>query len=157
MKIIIACIGKTATDYIVEGISDYEKRLKHYAAVEWSYLPPVKGAAALSQDELSRREGELFLKSFASQDVVFLLDEKGKQHSSRSFAGFIEKQRLSSVKRVVFCIGGAYGFSQEVRARAAGAISLSSMTFPHDMVRLVFAEQLYRAMTILRGEPYHHD
>lgn len=156
MKITILTIGKTSFPFAEQGIQEYHKRLHRYINAEWKYLPPVKNASSLSEAEIKRTEGEIFLKEMPSGAMVYLLDERGKNYTSEQFAEFIRQQQLASVKQLIFAIGGAYGFSDPVYKRANGQIALSAMTFPHDLIRLFFAEQLYRAMTILRNEPYHH-
>lgn len=150
-------IGKTAAGYVAEGCADYERRLRRYGSFEWKYLPDVKNAASLPPDILSEKEGELFLREIAPTDTVLLLDAAGQHYTSPEFARFLQKIANTGTKRLCFLIGGAFGFSAAVQARAAGRISLSAMTFPHDLVRLIFVEQMYRAMTILRGEKYHHE
>lgn len=157
MKIEIWMVGKTAFSYLKEGINIYEKRLKRYIPVKFEVIPDIKNAKNLSASELKKKEGVLISKRIQSDDLLILLDEKGKAFSSVKFAGFVEKQLSSSKKRIIFQIGGAYGFSDEVYRRADFKIALSEMTFSHQMIRLFFAEQLYRAMTILKGEPYHNE
>ena len=153
----IFCIGKTAAGYIAEGCDEYSRRLRHYGTVVWKTLPDVKNGASLPQDVLCGREGELFMRELVDSDVVVLLDAAGRQYTSPGFARFVQKFANAGARRLCFLIGGAYGFSPAVEARADERLSLSPMTFPHDLVRLVFSEQLYRAMTILRGEQYHHE
>ncbi len=153
----IFCIGKTNSDFIVNGCAEYEKRLRYYGAFVWHYLPDIKNGASLPKELLLQKEGELFLDQCSNADTIVLLDAGGRQFTSPEFAKFIQKSANTSTKRLCFFIGGAYGFSSSVRSRAAWSISLSPMTFPHDLVRLIFIEQLYRAMTILRGEKYHHE
>jgi 23S rRNA (pseudouridine1915-N3)-methyltransferase len=157
MKIILLTIGKTNKLSFKNAISEYQKRLKFYIPFEIEEIPDLKNTRNLSIETQKRKEGELILKKLQDGDVVFLLDDKGVQYSSTMFASFIEKKMTSGNKRLVFVVGGAYGFSKEVYDAAKGKLSLSLMTFSHQMVRLVFTEQLYRAMTILRGEPYHHE
>lgn len=156
MKITLLLSGKTEDDYIQKGFSVYEKRLAHYINVECMVLPALKNTKSLSVDQQKEKEGELILKSLNTSDRLILLDEKGKEYSSVQFSDFIQKQMSSGVKNVVFVVGGPYGFSDEVYQRANAKVSLSKMTFSHQMVRLFFIEQLYRAMTILKNEPYHH-
>jgi 23S rRNA (pseudouridine1915-N3)-methyltransferase len=156
MKLEFWMIGKTAFSYLEEGMAIYEKRLKRYIPVETRILPDIKNAKNLSPIELKRKEGELILSKINSDDCLILLDERGKVYDSVGFARFLEQQLQSSRKRLVFQIGGAYGFSEAVYQRANYKIALSKMTFSHQMVRLFFLEQLYRGMTILRGEPYHN-
>jgi 23S rRNA (pseudouridine1915-N3)-methyltransferase len=156
MKIKVICIGKTGKDFLVNGEHEYMNRLKHYAKVEKVELPDIKNARKLSQDQVKSEEGKAIIKMIDSSDQVFLLDEKGKQYSSEVFAEFLQKRFNQGGKCLVFVIGGAYGFSEELYQRAQGKLSLSAMTFSHQMIRMIFFEQLYRAMTIQRGEPYHH-
>ena len=139
------------------AISDYQKRLKFYIPFEIEEIPDIKNTKKLSEEVQKQKEGELILKTLQEGDDVILLDDKGQEFTSMKFSEYIEKKSVSGLKRLVFVVGGPYGFSQDVYARANGKVSLSKMTFSHQMVRLIFVEQLYRAMTILRGEPYHHE
>lgn len=157
MKITLLLIAKTDAAYIAEGIAMYEKRLQKYGLFEISIIPDLKNAANLSTDEIKQREGKLLLKQFAPTDWVVLLDERGKQFSSIEFAQHLQQLFNRTLKNIKFVCGGAYGFSDEVYERANSKISLSKMTFSHQLVRLVFVEQLYRAFTILNNEPYHHE
>lgn len=157
MKIVLLTVGKTSAKNIASGIELYLDRLKHYLPVEIVCLPDLKSAPSMSTDQQKQREGQAILNFFVSGDKVVLLDEKGEVLTSREFAESIERSMLSGVKRLVYVVGGPYGFSPDVYARTDAKLSLSAMTFPHDLVRLLFVEQLYRAMTILRGEKYHHD
>ena len=156
MKITFLAIGKTAERYLQEGIAVYEKRLKFYTRFEIELLPDVKHAAGMSREQLAEKEGALFLKRIREQDLLVLLDEKGKEYSSTELAGQLEKWMQLS-RGIVMVAGGAYGFSRDMYNRADHLLSLSRMTFSHQMVRLLFAEQLYRAFTIIKGEPYHHE
>ncbi len=156
MKITLFLNGKTEGDYLIKGISAYEQRLKHYVSFETIVIPALKNIKALSIEQQKQKEGELLLKQIQSFDRLFLLDENGKEHDSVQFSGFLQQQMSSGIKNLVFVVGGPYGFSQEVYKRANGKIALSKMTFSHQMVRLFFVEQLYRGMTILKNEPYHH-
>ncbi|MBE7179287.1 MAG: 23S rRNA (pseudouridine(1915)-N(3))-methyltransferase RlmH [Mucilaginibacter polytrichastri] len=156
MKITLLAVGKTDEKYLQEGIAKYLNRLKHYIRFELIELADLKNTRSLSEEQQKQLEGERILKQVAQTDQLILLDETGKQFSSEKFSGWINKKMLGSVGHLVFVIGGPYGFSEEVRKRSAEAISLSEMTFSHQMIRLFFTEQLYRAFTILRGEPYHH-
>jgi 23S rRNA (pseudouridine1915-N3)-methyltransferase len=156
VKITILCIGKTNTAYLKEGISIYLDRLKHYARLEYRELPDVS-SKGLTPDQLKQKEGELLFKTLKLEDHVLLLDERGEEFSSRKFAAFIQKKLNTGAKSLVLIIGGAFGFSEEIYARANGKISLSQMTFSHEMIRLLLVEQTYRAFTILKGESYHHD
>ena len=157
MRITLLCIGKTDESFVKTGIENYLKRLKHYISFELSVIPDIKNAKHLTQDQQRSKEGELILKQLNNTDVVLLLDEKGKSFRSTEFADFLEQKMINSVQHLVFVIGGPYGFSEEVYARANQQLSLSKMTFSHQMVRLFFVEQVYRAFTIMRGEPYHHE
>ena len=156
MKIELWVVGKTAFKYLDEGILLYEKRLRHYTPFELVILPDVKNPP-LSTDALKTKEGEVILNKLTKDDVLILLDENGKQQTSIEFSKFIENQQISSAKRLVFQIGGAFGFSEGVYNRANFKLSLSKMTFSHQMIRLFFAEQLYRAFTIIKGEKYHNE
>ncbi|MFN3917728.1 MAG: 23S rRNA (pseudouridine(1915)-N(3))-methyltransferase RlmH [Flavobacteriales bacterium] len=156
MKIKLLAIGKTNFDFLIQGEAEYDKRLKHYISFETQYMVDIKQSKGLTETQLKAKEGGVFLKEIKSQDVVVLLDEKGKEYTSEEFAQFIEKQQLQSAKNLIFIIGGAYGFSEDLYARANVKLALSKMTFSHQMVRMIFKEQLYRAFTILKGEPYHH-
>ncbi len=157
MKVILTAVGKTNNLNFKNAISDYQKRLKFYIPFEVEELPDIKNTKSMTEEEQKKREGEMLLKFFQEGDEVILLDDKGEEFSSMKFSAYIEKKSLSGLKRLVFVIGGPYGFSPEVYDRANGKVSLSKMTFSHQMVRLIFVEQLYRAMTILKGEPYHHE
>lgn len=156
MKITQICIGKTSSDYLIQGVQEYEKRLKHYVKFESIIIPYIKNSKNLSEGELKNKEGEEILKRLDQRDMVILLDEKGKVYSSVEFSSQVQSYMGRGIKNLVFVIGGAYGFSDAIYQRGDGKISLSRMTFSHQMIRLIFIEQLYRAMTILRGEPYHH-
>lgn len=150
-------IGKTDESYLETGIVKYISRLEHYVPFEMKVIPDIKNRKSLSEAQQKKLEGDLLLGQFLPGDSVVLLDENGKTFSSRGFSKWIENQMNTGNKRLVFVIGGPYGFSQEVYGKANSKISLSEMTFSHQMVRLVFVEQLYRAFTILKGESYHHD
>tara|TARA_Y100000385_G_scaffold271778_1_gene311993 strand:- start:197 stop:670 length:474 start_codon:yes stop_codon:yes gene_type:complete len=156
MKIRLIVIGKTSASYLKTGESDYEDRLKHYCKFEELLIPQLKNGGKLIHNDLKIKEGKLILKSITPNDQVILLDEKGKSFSSIDFSGFLNKKILTSAKSLVFVIGGAFGFSEEVYNRADSKLSLSKMTFSHQMIRLIFKEQLYRALTILKGEKYHN-
>lgn len=156
MKITLILNGKTEEDYIAKGIAMYEQRLKHYIPFETIVIPALKNTKALSVDQQKHKEGELILKNIQPSDRLILLDENGKEFNSIGFANFVQQQMNSGIKNVVFVVGGPYGFTEEVHKKAYAKLSLSKMTFSHQMVRLFFVEQLYRAMTILRNEPYHH-
>ena len=156
MKILLLVIGKTDEDYLITGIKKYIGRIGHYASFEMKELPDPRNRKTLSEDQQKKAESFLLLQQLQPGDQVVLLDENGKQFTSVEFAESLEKQMASGAKRLVFIIGGPYGFAQEVYDRANAKLSLSPMTFSHQMVRLIFVEQLYRAFTILKGEPYHH-
>lgn len=157
MKITVLCISKTSDTYILEGMAEFKKRLKHFIKLDWIELPEVKNRKNLSQEQLLTMEEELFLKNISNTDTVYLLDENGKEFTSRQFSEFLNKKMIASTSNLVFLIGGPYGFSKGIYNKAEGKISLSKMTFTHQMVRLFFLEQLYRAFSILKNLPYHHD
>ena len=157
MKITLLTVGKTDRDWVKQGLDIYVSRLKHYIPFSIIEIPELKNVSALSKDQIKTREGELILKNIKPTDEVILLDEHGKEYSSVEFARIIQDRISYGGKDMVFIIGGAYGFSDPVYKRANSKISLSRMTFSHQMVRAIFAEQLYRAFTIIKGEPYHHE
>lgn len=157
MKIQLICIGKTSFDFVNSGISLYNKRLEHYIPFEWIELQDIKKGKGWSEENIKDKEGELLLRNIPNDSILVLLDVVGKHLDSVGFAEFINKQMVTGKKTLIFVIGGAYGFSQEVYQRTQLRISLSKLTFSHQIIRLLFAEQLYRAFTILRGEPYHHE
>lgn len=157
MKIRLLCIGKTDDRYIQEGVEKYLKRLKHYVSFQIVELPDIKNVKNLSENQQKDREGDLLLKNIHAQDFVVLLDERGKEFRSIEFSAYLEHKMVSSTAQLVFIIGGPYGFSAAVQQRANYTISLSKMTFSHQMIRLFLVEQLYRAYSIMRGEPYHHE
>lgn len=156
MKIELAVIGKTSIGYLKQGIDEYIKRLKHYVPFEIKYIDDIKNTKNISEDQQKRTEGTKILSLLDKSDYVVLLDEHGKEYTSMQYSSYIQKRMLSGAKKVVFVIGGPYGFSQEVYDRANDKISFSKMTFNHEMIRLIFTEQLYRAYTIINHEPYHH-
>lgn len=156
MTIKLLAIGKTDSKPLQSLISEYEKRLKHYIKFDIELIPDIKNAKNLSETQQKEKEGELILKKLVPTDVLILLDENGKQLSSVGFSEYLQKKMNAGIKQLVLVIGGPYGFSDEVYAAAQGKISLSKMTFSHQMVRLFVTEQIYRAFTILRNEPYHH-
>ena len=156
MKIKIICIGKTGKKFLEEGEQEYLGRLKHYLPVERIEIPDLKNQRNLSQQQIKELEGKEILSRTGSGEQLYLLDERGKTFSSVGFSEFLSTRFNAGGKAIVFVIGGAYGFSDEVYDQAAGKISISEMTFSHQMIRMIFFEQLYRAMTIQRGEPYHH-
>ena len=157
MKITLLVIGKTDSKYITEGINEYVKRLNHYIKFEIEVIPDIKKNKNFSIELQKNQEGELILLRNQPGKELHLFDEKGKMFTSREFAGFLEKKMASGLKELVFIVGGPYGFSQKVYETAKSKISLSKLTFSHQMVRLMCVEQIYRAFTILNGEPYHHD
>ncbi len=157
MKITLILVGKTNKDYIKQAVEVYVKRLKHYVPFDIVLIADLKNAKKLSFQQIKQKEGEMILNALSTSMEVVLLDEGGKEFSSRGFSKFIEKKTIAGCKHLVFVIGGAYGFSDAVYNRANQKMSLSQMTFSHQMVRMIFVEQLYRAFTIIKGEPYHHD
>lgn len=156
MKILLLAIGKTDEDYLITGIKKYVGRLGHYVSFELKEIPDIRNRKTLNEEQQKKAESFLLLSQLQPGDHVVLLDENGKQHSSVEFSSMLERLMASGIKRLVFVIGGPYGFASEVYAKADDKMSLSPMTFSHQMVRLIFVEQLYRAFTILKGEPYHH-
>lgn len=156
MTIKLVCIGKTDKKELEELIDVYSKRLQHYIKFELEIIPDLKKTQNLDENQQKTKEGELILSGIQNSDFLVLLDENGRQFTSEGFSEYIQKRMNTGLKRLVFAIGGPYGFSQEVYARADSKVSLSKMTFSHQMVRLFFTEQLYRAFTILKNEPYHH-
>ena len=157
MKLKLLLVGKTVESYLKKGISDYQERLKHYVSFELVEIPELKQASALTRDQIKLREGELILKQLRDSDDVILLDEHGARFTSLAWAKHLEQKMSHSSRDIVFVIGGSYGFSQAVYDRSDSMLSLSDMTFSHQLVRLLFVEQLYRAFTIIKGEPYHHE
>ena len=157
MKIKLIVIGKTKSKFLIEGENEYQKRLKHYCKFSDLIIPDIKNGGKLSKKELKEKEGNLILASLKNSDYVILLDDKGLTLSSTSFAEFLKKKMVSSTKELVFIVGGAFGFSESVYKRANTKLSLSKMTFSHQMVRMIFKEQLYRAYSIIKGEKYHHE
>jgi len=156
MKITLIAIGKTEDKYLIDGIEKYLNRLKHYINFNLLIIPDVKNTKNLSEAQQKNKEAEAIHKQISNSDVVVLMDERGKKYSSVTFANYLNKQMIGSVQHLVFIIGGPYGFDESIYKRANASISLSDMTFSHQMVRLFFVEQLYRAFTILKNEPYHH-
>ena len=156
MTIKLLAIGKTDSASLQDLIVEYEKRLRHYIKFELEIIPDIKNAKNLSEAQQKEKEGELILKNLNATDVLVLLDEKGKQFGSVEFSDYLQKKMNSGIKQLVLVIGGPYGFSDAVYTKAQAKISLSKMTFSHQMVRLFLVEQLYRAFTILKNEPYHH-
>ncbi|MCB7479938.1 23S rRNA (pseudouridine(1915)-N(3))-methyltransferase RlmH [Christiangramia sediminis] len=156
MTIKLVCIGKTDKKELETLIRIYSDRLQHYIKFEFEIIPDLKKTKNLDENQQKSKEGELILSGIQNSDFIVLLDENGKQFSSENFSEYIQKRMNTGLKRLIFVIGGPYGFSDEVYQRADSRISLSKMTFSHQMVRLFFTEQLYRAFTILKNEPYHH-
>ena len=157
MKITLLTVGKTDKDWVKQGIDIYASRMKHYFPFSIVEIPELKNVSSLSQDQIKTKEGELILKNVKPTDDMILLDERGREFSSMEFAKTLQDKISYTGKDIVFVIGGAYGFSDAVRQRSTSKISLSRMTFSHQMVRAIFVEQLYRAFTIMKGEPYHHE
>jgi 23S rRNA (pseudouridine1915-N3)-methyltransferase len=156
MKIFLLSVGKTNSHFIKDGVADYIKRLKHYTNFEIIELNAIKNSKILSKSQLLEREGLLILKNIHKNDFLVILDEKGQNHSSIEFSNIIRNYQVSGKKKIYFVIGGAFGFSEAIYNRSNEMLSLSKMTFSHQMIRLFFVEQLYRAFTILNNEPYHH-
>ena len=156
MKTILILVGKTTDKHFQAGINDYCDRIGHYMPFELVTIPELKNTKSLSEDQQKQAEGELILKQIQTSDTVVLLDEHGKEFRSIEFAKWLEQKR-NTARRLVFVIGGPYGFSQAVYSRTNEQLSLSKMTFSHQMIRLVFTEQIYRACTIIKGETYHHE
>ena len=156
MKIDLVLVGKSDQKYLQEGIDIYLKRLKHYCQFEMKVIPDLKSTKSISEEQQKEKEGELIMNQIKDSDFVILLDERGESLSSVDFAQLIEKRQVAGTRKISFVIGGPYGFSKEAYAKANAKLLLSAMTFSHQMVRLLFIEQLYRAFTIINGEPYHH-
>ena len=156
MKTILILVGKTQSKIFKLGIDDYVSRIEHYMPFSITIIPELKNTKSLSEDQQKQKEGELILKEIQPSDTVVLLDEHGADFRSVEYANWL-KQKQNTARRLIFIIGGPYGFSPDVYARANEKISLSRMTFSHQMIRLIFTEQLYRACTIIKGEPYHHE
>jgi 23S rRNA (pseudouridine1915-N3)-methyltransferase len=157
MKVQLLLVGKTTRDFVRKGMEEYAGRLKHYLPFDWEAIPDIRNTRNFSFDQIKEKEGEAILKFIQPDDWVVLLDEHGSEFTSLAFAGYMGKKMLAAPKRLLFIIGGPYGFSNKVHAVACDKISLSKMTFSHQLVRLIFVEQLYRAMTILGNQPYHHE
>ncbi|MBP5377545.1 MAG: 23S rRNA (pseudouridine(1915)-N(3))-methyltransferase RlmH [Bacteroidaceae bacterium] len=157
MKIVLLVVGKTVGKELTTLISDYAGRVTHYIPFEMVTIPELKNTKSLSLEQQKQAEGELIMKQLQSSDYVVLLDERGKEMRSVDFAEWVEKRQQTVGKRLVFIIGGPYGFSKDVYDRKQEMLSVSKMTFSHQMIRLIFTEQLYRAMTIIKNEPYHHE
>lgn len=157
MKIKLICIGKTGKGFLVDGENEYLGRLKHYINFERVEISDLKNAKKLTVDQIKQLEGKEILSKISAVDQLVLLDDKGKEFTSVKFSEYIQSKFNQGGKALTFVVGGAYGFSQEVYDRSDSLLSLSKMTFSHQMIRMIFTEQLYRAMTILKGEPYHHE
>ena len=157
MKIVLTVVGKTTDKHFIASIDEYVQRINHYVPFSVDVVPELKGTKNLSEKEQKEREGELILKSFVPGDYIVLLDEHGSERRSIEFAQWMQKKMAAGPKRLIFVVGGPYGFSEAVYAAAQEKVSLSQMTLSHQMIRLLFVEQVYRAMTILNGEPYHHE
>ena len=157
MKITLLTVGKTDRDWVKQGLDIYVSRLKHYVPFSMIEIPELKNVSALTKEQIKAKEGELILKNLRNTDDVILLDEHGKEYSSMELAGMLRDKMTYGGRDIVYVIGGAYGFSEAVYARADSKLSLSRMTFSHQMVRAIFAEQIYRAFAIIKGEPYHHE
>jgi 23S rRNA (pseudouridine1915-N3)-methyltransferase len=156
MKITLLVIGKTQSDYLKIGEAEYLKRLKFYTNIDYCVIPAIKNTKSLTEEQQKTEEAKLLLSKIAPSDYCVLLDENGKNHTSEKFADFLNVKMVSGVKNLVFIVGGPYGFADSMYQRANEKLSLSKMTFSHQMVRLIFLEQLYRGFTILKGEKYHH-
>ena len=156
MQITVLAIGKTDNKELALLIQEYEQRLKHYVKFNFELIPDIKNSKNLSENQQKEREGALILNQLHASDSVVLLDDKGKQFSSVDFSNYLQKKMNSGTKRLVLIVGGPYGFSEAVYRRCTEKLSLSKMTFSHQMVRLFLVEQVYRGFTILRNEPYHH-
>lgn len=157
MKIVLIVVGKTVQDWLVKGVNDYVERIGHFAQFQMVTIPDLKNTKNMEPDVQKQREGESILKLLMPGDDLFLLDDKGEQFTSPQMAQWLEKKLNMTSRRLVFIIGGPYGFSKDVYDRVPGRLSLSRMTFSHQMVRLIFVEQLYRAFAIMKGLPYHHE
>ena len=157
MKIKLIAIGKTDNKQLIQLVEEYQKRLTHYVKFEFKIIPDVKNAKNLSESQQKEKEGTLILKELITTDQLVLLDEKGQEFRSLDFSRFLQKKMNSGIKQLVFVIGGPYGFSEAIYKKAQSKVSLSKMTFSHQMIRLFMVEQLYRSFTILKNEPYHHE
>jgi 23S rRNA (pseudouridine1915-N3)-methyltransferase len=157
MKIKIIAIGKTHKSFLIDGENEYLKRLKKYIQIEKTEIPDLKNAKKLTQDQIKNKEGKLLLQKIENNSLIVLLDENGKQYKSSDFSKWTQDKMNRGYKNIIFLIGGAYGFSEEVYNAANEKIALSKMTFSHQMIRMLFVEQIYRAFTIINNEPYHHE
>jgi len=156
MRITIIVVGKTQSKELIVLMDEYRKRLRRYIQMDWVELPDYKNRGKVSSDELKRIEGKSILSKLNNDDELILFDEKGKELTSVQFSSFFKKKMNSGLKNLVFVVGGAYGFSDEVYARANGKLAISQFTFPHQLIRVFILEQVYRSYTIIKGEPYHH-
>ena len=156
MEIELICVGKTFQPFVQDGFKEFENRLKHYIKFTYTEVK-ISNAKIIEIEKVKKMEGELILNSILPSSKIILLDEKGKSYTSSAFSGLLAENMNQSVKKICFIIGGAYGFSEDVYKRANSKISMSEFTFSHQLVRLIFIEQLYRAFTILKGEKYHHE
>ena len=157
MKVSFLQMGKTDQKYIIEGVKDYSERIKHYIPFEILSLKDIKKSKSSDRDKVKKTEGVEILKRLSKEDYVILLDESGKEYTSIEFSSFLKNKIYAGFKKLVFVSGGSFGFSEDVYKRADEQVSLSKLTFPHQLVRLIFLEQLYRAFTIIKGVPYHHE
>jgi len=157
MKILLIVTGKTDEPWLQQGLDVFVRRIGFYVPFEMKVLPDIRNSKNLSQNELKAKEADQLLPVIDGKNEIFLLDERGMEYSSREFSRFVERKMVSGCRELIFVVGGPYGFSENVIQKSSGKISLSKFTFSHQMVRLLFVEQLYRAFTIIRGEPYHHD
>lgn len=157
MKITFLTVGKTTFPFVKEGCDIFIKRIRHYTTFEYIEIPELKNTSSLSKEQIKEKEAELILKYVKNTDKVVLLDERGKNFTSIEWSKELEKEIVSGTRSLIFIVGGAYGFSKTIYERANGKLSLSSMTFSHQIIRLFFIEQLYRAFTIIKGEPYHNE
>lgn len=157
MEICVLSVGKISSPWIMQGLELFESRIKKYIKFSTLIIPDIKNTKSLSKENIKEEEGKAILNNLQSSDFVVLMDERGKEFTSREFAEWIQKQMNSGKKRLVIIIGGPFGFSENVYTRTDFKIALSKMTFTHEMAKLVLTEQIYRSMTILKGEPYHHD
>ena len=157
MKITLLTVGRTDVEWVRKGLDLYVSRLRHYVPFSLIEIPELKNVSALAREQIKQKEGELVLKALKPSDCVILVDERGREYRSIEFSAMLEDRMSRGGRDLVFVVGGAYGFSDAVYSRSDEKISLSKMTFSHQMVRTIFAEQLYRAFTIMKGEPYHHE
>lgn len=157
MELCVISVGKISSSWIQEGTNLFKSRIDKYLKFYFQIIPDIKNSKSLSKESIKEEEGKAILSTLNNSDFVILMDEKGKEHTSKGFAEWIQKQMNSGRKRLVLVIGGPFGFSKEVYSRANSLISLSQMTLTHEMAKLLLTEQIYRAMTILKGEPYHHE